>query len=34
MRAIPETFSNLDNGIQNPFYGIVSFETFTCFYSK
>lgn len=34
MRAIPETFSNLENGIQNPFYGIVSFKTFTCFYSK
>lgn len=34
MRAIPETFSNLDNGIQNPFYGIISFKAFTCFYSK
>jgi hypothetical protein len=34
MRAIPETFSNLDNGIQNPFYGIVSFKPFICFYSK
>lgn len=34
MRAIPETFSNLDNGIQNPFYGIVNFKPFTCFYSK
>lgn len=34
MRVIPETFSNLENGIQNPFYGIVSFKAFTCFYSK
>lgn len=34
MRAIPETFSDLSDGIQNPFYGIVSFKAFTCFYSK
>ncbi len=34
MRAIPETFSDFQNGIKNPFNGIVSFETFTCFYSK
>lgn len=34
MRAIPETFSNFENGIKNPFYGIVSFKAFTCFYSK
>lgn len=34
MRAIPETFSDYENGIQNPFYGIVSFKAFTCFYSK
>ena len=34
MRVIPETFSDFENGIQNPFYGIVSFKAFTCFYSK
>ena len=34
MRVIPETFSDFQNGIKNPFNGIVSFETFTCFYSK
>lgn len=34
MKAIPETFSDFENGIQNPFYGIISFEIFTCFYSK
>ena len=32
--VIPETFSDEQNGIKNPFYGIVSFETFTNFYSK
>ena len=34
MRVIPETFSDFENGIKNPFKGIISFETFTCFYSK
>ena len=34
MRVIPETFSDFENGIKNPFNGIISFETFTCFYSK
>jgi hypothetical protein len=34
MSAIPETFSDFENGIKNPFYGIVSFKAFTCFYSK
>lgn len=34
MRAIPETFSDTLDGIKNPFYGIVSFKAFTCFYSK
>lgn len=34
MRAIPETFSDFENGIKNPFNGIVSFKAFTCFYSK
>ena len=32
--VIPETFSDERDGIKNPFYGIVSFETFTNFYSK
>lgn len=34
MRVIPETFLDFENGIKNPFNGIISFETFTCFYSK
>ena len=34
MKNIPETFSDEYEGIKNPFYGIVSFETFTNFYSK
>lgn len=34
MKAIPETFSDTLDGIKNPFYGIVSFKAFTCFYSK
>ena len=33
MKVIPETFSDADD-IKNAFYGIVSFEPFTCFYSK
>lgn len=34
MKLIPETFADEENGIKKPFYGIVSFETFTNFYSK
>ncbi len=34
MKNIPETFSDEQDGIKNPFYGIISFETFTNFYSK
>lgn len=34
MKVIPETCADEENGIKNPFYGIVSFETFTNFYSK
>ena len=34
MKVIPETFSDEQDDIKNPFYGIVSFETFTNFYSK
>lgn len=34
MKVIPETFSDYENGIRNPFRGIVSFKAFTCFYSK
>ena len=34
MKNIPETFSDEKNGIKRPFYGIVSFEPFTNFYSK
>lgn len=33
MKIIPNSFSD-DNGIKNPFYGIVSFEPYTCFYAK
>ncbi len=34
MKAIPESMGDEYNGIKNPFYGIVSFEPYTCFYSK
>lgn len=34
MKAIPETFADEEDGIKNPFWGIVSFEPFTVFYSK
>lgn len=34
MKAIPETFSDEENGIKNPFYGIVSIEPFVNFYAK
>lgn len=34
MRIIPELFSDEYEGIKNPFFGIVSFEIFTNFYSK
>ena len=29
MEVIHKTFSDYENGIRNPFYGIVSFKTFT-----
>lgn len=34
MKAIPETFSEEENGIKDPFYGIVSFEPFVNYCSK
>ena len=34
MRAIPEWLGGEHNGIKNPFYGIVEFSPYTCFYSK
>lgn len=34
MRVIPEYSNNKPDGIKNPMYGIVSFEPYTCFYSK
>ena len=34
MKVIPETFSDEENGIKNPFYGIVSIEPHMNFYSK
>ena len=34
MKAIPESLNLVDNGIINPFYGIVEFNPYTCFYSK
>lgn len=34
MKSIPETFSEEENGIKDPFYGIVSFEPFVNYYSK
>ena len=34
MKVIPETFSDIHEGIKQPFYGIVSFESYTNYYSK
>lgn len=34
MKAIPRSLGDENNGIKNPFYGIVEFRTYTCFYSK
>lgn len=34
MKAIPESLGSEYNGIKNPFYGIVEFRPYTCFYSK
>ena len=34
MRNIPELFSDTYKGIKEPFYGIISIESFTNFYSK
>lgn len=34
MKVIKETMADEKDGIKNPFYGIVSFEPYTCFYSK
>lgn len=34
MKAIPESMGEEYNGIKNPWYGIVEFSPYTCFYSK
>ena len=34
MKVIPESLSMECNGIKEPFYGIVEFSPYTCFYSK
>ena len=34
MKCIPECLGDELNGIKEPFYGLLSFEPFTCFYSK
>lgn len=34
MKAIPESMGSEYDGIKNPFYGIVEFKPYTCFYSK
>lgn len=34
MKVIPQIFSSEDNGIKEPFYGIVSIEPFMNFYAK
>lgn len=34
MKEISNSFSEEKNGIKNPFYGIVYFEPYTCFYAK
>ena len=34
MKAIPLSMASESNGIKNPFYGIVEFMPYVCFYSK
>jgi hypothetical protein len=34
MRVIPNSFAEEENGIKNPYYGIVEFAPYTCFYAK
>lgn len=34
MKAIPDTFAEIYEGIKEPFYGIVSFEKYTNYYGK
>ena len=34
MKSIEESMSDEQDGIKNPFYGIVYFKPYTCFYSK
>lgn len=34
MKCIDECLSSEKDGIKNPFYGIVYFQPYTCFYSK
>jgi hypothetical protein len=34
MKAIPDSFASEEDGIKNPFRGIVSFEPYTVFYAK
>jgi len=34
MKAIPETFADKEDGIVNPFFGIISIGPYECFYSK
>ena len=34
VEAVKETFADVWEGIQNPFYGIVSIRAFNCYYSK
>lgn len=34
MKVIPESMGSESNGIKEPFFGIVEFAPYTCFYSK
>lgn len=34
MKTISESMSSEYNGVKNPFFGIVEFSPYTCFYSK
>lgn len=34
MKAIPESMGDEYNGIKNPYYAIVEFKPYTCFYSE
>ena len=34
IKSIEETFGDSEDGVKNAFYGIITIEPYTCFYSK